>query len=81
VLSSIHLHDQPGLEADEVQDIAAERYLALEFQARELPVSQRLPQQVFRLRRIGAHGSRELTVWRRRETVDQNSPSLAISRT
>jgi hypothetical protein len=34
-----------------------------------LPVSQRLPQQVFRLRRIGAHGSRELTVWRRRETV------------
>lgn len=44
MLPAVHLHDQLRLKADEVEDSAVERHLALELQPFELLVAQCLPE-------------------------------------
>ena len=59
MLAAVDFDDQPRLEADEVEDVAVERHLALEFQAFELLVAESLPQDVLGLGRVGPHRAGE----------------------
>jgi hypothetical protein len=74
MLPAIHFHDQPRFEADEVENVAAERDLPFELEAFKLLVADRLPQQVLGLRRIRAHGAGEGAMRWPCETVDQCKP-------
>ena len=69
MLPAIDLHDQPRLEADEVEDVAVKRHLPPELQASEFLITQRLPQKVFGLRRVGPHGPGKGAVRRRNSLV------------
>ena len=46
MLSAVDLDDQPRLETDEIEIVAAERHLALELETVELLSAQRLPEQI-----------------------------------
>ena len=47
VLAAVDLNDQPGFEADEIKDVAAQRDLSAEFGAGELAVADRAPEHGF----------------------------------
>ena len=44
VLAAVDLNDEPGFEADEIEDVAEQRNLAAEFGAGELSVAERTPE-------------------------------------
>ena len=58
MLAAIDLNDQPRFEADEIEDVAAQRYLSAEFGAGELAVPQLAPEHGFGRGRVGAHLAR-----------------------
>ncbi|AOG10776.1 hypothetical protein BSY240_1409 [Agrobacterium sp. RAC06] len=58
VLAAVDLNDQPGFEADEIEDVAAQRYLSAEFGAGELAVAERAPEHGFGCGRVGVHLAR-----------------------
>jgi hypothetical protein len=47
VLAAVDLNDQPGFEADKIEDVAAQRDLSAEFGAGELAVAERTPEHGF----------------------------------
>ena len=47
VLAAVDLNDQPGFEADKIEDVAAQRDLSAEFGASELAVAERTPEHGF----------------------------------
>ena len=59
MLTAVHLDNQLRFEADEIADVAVERDLPAKLQPFELPVAERLPQQVLRLRGVGPHSAGE----------------------
>jgi hypothetical protein len=58
VLAAVDLNDQPGFEADEIEDVATQWHLAAEFGAGELSVAERAPEHGLRPRRVCAHLAR-----------------------
>jgi hypothetical protein len=48
--SPIDFDDEPRIQAYEIDDVPVDRMLASELPMRQLPVSEGLPQQVFRTR-------------------------------
>ena len=55
VLATVDFDNKLRFEADEIEDVAAERDLAAEFCAGELAITQRSPEAGFRRGRVGAH--------------------------
>ena len=72
---SIHLDDQPALEADEVEDEVRERHLPAELRTFQPPAAQRLPQHVLRPRRIPPHAAGTVPVNRRRLVAHRVAPA------
>ena len=67
VLSSVNLYDQALLKADEIENVAVERYLPLELHPLKLFPPDRLPEHVFRTRCIASHAAgKAAMVFRRR---------------
>jgi hypothetical protein len=52
VLSAVDFHDQPGLVADEIGNLATDRYLATELEPVDLTQAQYLSEFPFRLSHI-----------------------------
>lgn len=71
MLPAVDLDDQLRVEADEIDDEAIERHLPFEFQAFELAVAQRLPEEIFSLGGIRSHFAGESAVARWVRRVDQ----------
>jgi hypothetical protein len=54
MLAAVHLHDEAGLEADEIDDEGADRRLPSELQPVEAAAAQLVPQLLFRVRLAGS---------------------------
>ena len=81
MLRAINLHDQLRGKAHEISNETVQRHLPLELQAIQLLVAKGLPEHVFGLGRIAAHGACKLAMGRRdRLAHGQEIPSLANSK-
>ncbi len=72
---SIHLDDQPALEADEVEDEVRERHLPAELCTFQPPAAQRLPEHVLGPRRIPPHAAGAAPVDQRRLVAHRVPPA------
>jgi hypothetical protein len=59
VLSSVELHDEPALVADEVRDVARRRALATELEAEEASIPEVPPELALRVGRAASQLSSE----------------------
>jgi hypothetical protein len=65
MLTSINFDDQARLEADEVDDVGADRVLSAKLRSHHAMRSQLVPQTLLCIGRLGAQGASETSRWHR----------------